>query len=93
LQWWSWVLTAVGVFGLWLAGRKSPWGWAVGLGAQVLWLAYAVSTDQYGFIVSAGAYFWVYLKNFRAWRKPVSPESGEVRDGLDPCRKPERSSS
>jgi hypothetical protein len=93
LQLWSWILTAVGVFGLWLAGRKNPRGWAVGLGAQVLWVAYAISTRQYGFLVSAGAYSWVYLRNFRAWRAAVSPESGEGHDDLDSCRKPERSSS
>jgi hypothetical protein len=66
---WSYLLTAVGVFGLYLAGRKSQWGWAVGLGAQVLWLAYAVNTEQWGFLVSAFAYGAVYTKNFRAWRK------------------------
>jgi hypothetical protein len=68
-QWWSWALTAVGVFGLWLAGRRSPWGWAVGIGAQVLWLAYAISTKQWGFLVSCFAYGAVYIKNFRAWRR------------------------
>lgn len=77
MQFWSWILTAVGVFGLWLAGRKSPWGWAVGMAAQVLWVSYALATVQYGFLVSAGAYFWVYLKNFRAWRGPVPEEEGE----------------
>jgi hypothetical protein len=56
MWWWSWLLTAVGVLGLYLAGRRSPWGWAVGLGAQGLWLAYAVATTQYGFIASALAY-------------------------------------
>lgn len=93
MQVWSWILTAVGVFGLWLAGRKSPWGWAVGLGAQVLWLSYALTTRQYGFVVSAFAYGWVYLKNFRAWRRPISPEPGQVRDGLRPWRKSAKSSS
>lgn len=72
---WSWLLTAVGVFGLYLAGRRSPWGWAVGLGAQALWLAYALATEQWGFIFSALAYGWVYARNFRAWhaqaRRPV----------------------
>lgn len=77
---WSWILTAVGVFGLWLAGRRSPWGWAVGMGAQGLWVSYAVATSQYGFLVSAGAYFWVYLKNFRAWRREISQASEDVED-------------
>jgi drug/metabolite transporter superfamily protein YnfA len=67
LQWWSWILTFVGVFGLWLAGRKSRWGWAVGLGAQGLWIAYALITTQYGFLFSAAAYGWIYVKNFLAW--------------------------
>lgn len=78
MQWWSWVLTAVGVCGLWLAGRKSPWGWAVGLGAQGLWFAYAISTRQYGFLVSCFAYGTVYVVNLRKWRKPDLP-SGEQR--------------
>lgn len=72
IAYWSWILTAVGVFGLYLAGRKSPWGWAVGIGAQVLWFAYAVSTRQWGFVVSCIAYGAVYVRNFQAWRvKPV----------------------
>lgn len=61
--WWSYLLTAVGVTGLYLAGRKSPWGWALGLGAQGLWLAYALVTEQYGFIVSSVAYGWVFGLN------------------------------
>lgn len=67
-QYWSWILTAVGVVGLYLAGSKSRWGWAVGIGAQVLWFAYAIHTRQYGFLVSAFAYGFVYIRNFRAWR-------------------------
>jgi len=77
IAWWSWILTAVGVFGLYLAGRKSPWGWAVGIGAQVLWFAYAVTTRQRGFIVSCLAYGAVYVRNFRAWRA----QPAEVPDG------------
>ncbi len=68
-MWWSWILTAVGVTGLYLAGKKVWWAWFVGLGAQALWLAYAVSTKQYGFLVSAVAYGWVYAKNGRAWMR------------------------
>ncbi len=65
--WWSWLLTAVGVTGLYLAGRRVWWAWFVGLGAQALWLAYAVATRQYGFLVSAVAYGWVYAKNGMTW--------------------------
>lgn len=37
---WSWLLTAVGVAGLWLAGRRVWWAWFVGIGAQGLWVAH-----------------------------------------------------
>lgn len=67
--WWSWLLTAVGVFGLYLAGRKIVWAWLIGLAAQVLWIAYAIATHQYGFLVSAFAYGSVYLNNHIRWRK------------------------
>ena len=67
--WWSWLLTAVGVAGLYLAGRRVWWSWFVGLGAQALWVMYAVATQQYGFLVSAVAYGWVYGRNGLAWAK------------------------
>ncbi|MFF3092280.1 hypothetical protein [Streptomyces cyaneofuscatus] len=68
IAWWSWLLTAVGVTGLYFAGRKRALGWGIGLGAQLLWIAYALATKQYGFLVSAFAYGWVYGRNFRVWR-------------------------
>lgn len=67
--WWSWLLTAVGVTGLWLAGSRRSIGWAVGLGAQGLWVAYAISTRQWGFLVSAFAYGTVYGRNLARWRR------------------------
>lgn len=67
-QWWSWILTAVGVTGLFLAGSKNKAGWALGLGAQLLWISYAIATEQWGFIASAFAYGWVYTRNWLRWR-------------------------
>jgi nicotinamide riboside transporter PnuC len=67
--WWSVLLTAVGVLGIWLAGQRNSWGWAVGLGAQVLWIAYAVATRQWGFIGSAAAYGFVYARALYRWRR------------------------
>lgn len=66
---WSLILAGIGVFGIYLAGKKSKWGWAVGLGAQLLWIAYALTTRQYGFIISALAYGFMYGKNLLAWSK------------------------
>lgn len=66
-QWWSWGLTAVGVIALYLAGSGRRVGWAIGVASQVLWLAYAVATKQYGFIAASLAYGWVHARNWRAF--------------------------
>lgn len=81
-QLWSWILTAVGVCSLYLAGRRSVWGWAVGIGAQLLWFAYAVTTKQWGFLVSCFAYGSVYVLNFRRWRAELATEVVDSADGV-----------
>lgn len=43
-------------------------GWVVGIGAQSLWLVFAIVTKQYGFIASAVAYGYVYTRNYLKWR-------------------------
>lgn len=64
---WSIILAAIGILGLWLAGKKKSIGWAVGLFAQILWIIFAIVTQQYGFILSALAYGYVYAKNWKSW--------------------------
>lgn len=67
---WSWLLTGVGVTGLYFAGRRQAVGWMIGLGAQVLWLAYAITTRQWGFLASCACYGTVHARNFVQWRRP-----------------------
>jgi nicotinamide riboside transporter PnuC len=67
--WWSILLTAVGVLGIWLAGQRNLWGWAIGVAAQGLWIAYAIATRQWGFIGSALAYGFVYARALYRWRR------------------------
>ena len=81
---WSYILTTIGVFGLWLAGRKDWRGWLVGLSAQGVWLAYAVATQQWGFIVSAFAYGWVYALNI--WRMRQAPKEPKLMTADTPRR-------
>lgn len=68
---WSWLLGAGGVFGLWLAGRKDWRGWLVSLIMQGAWVAYALATAQYGFLISAAAYGSVYALNWWRWSRKV----------------------
>lgn len=66
--WWSILLAVVGITGLYIATLKVWWGWAVSLAAQGLWITYALATAQYGFILSALAYGWVYGLGAYRWR-------------------------
>lgn len=68
---WSVILSIVGLTGLYVAGRKSHWGWFIGLGAQFLWAIFAITTAQYGFLLSVVGYGWVYWTNWRKWRAEV----------------------
>lgn len=70
---WSFVLSAVGIVGILLAGSKRKLGWLVGLMVQPLWIVFAVSTEQYGFILNAVIYAAVYARNWLRWRRDEKP--------------------
>ena len=65
--WWSYLLAAIGVFGLYLTTRKLWHGFAIGVAVQLLWIAYALTTHQYGFIASALAYGAVNTLGLWRW--------------------------
>lgn len=65
----SWVLAVAGVTGMFLAGRGASRGWLVLLCLQPLWIAYAVLTGQYGFIVGALAYAGAQLNGYLRTRR------------------------
>lgn len=71
---WSWLLGILGVTGLWIAGRQVWWGWLINLSNEVLWVIYAIVTEQYGFILMALAYAIVYARNAVAWRSAAVTE-------------------
>ena len=68
----SYVLAAVGVTGIFFVGRKTIWGWLVLLTNECIWIAYALATKQYGFILMATAYSAVYIKSYLAWREEAA---------------------
>jgi hypothetical protein len=63
---WPWLLTGLQVLALWSAGRGRWWGWLLGGSVQLPWIAYAVMTDQIGFIpgcaISALVQIYTYLR-------------------------------
>ena len=66
--WWSWLLMIVGVTGLVFAAKKLWWAWLIGLFSEVLWVVYAIVTNQLGFIIFAVVYAVVYARNAYLWK-------------------------
>lgn len=73
---WSFVLTGVGITALWLVGKKIIWGWVVGMALQFLWFAYAILTEQWGFLISCVLYGYVNAKNYFEWKKDERKDLG-----------------
>lgn len=76
-QYWSWLLTAIGLTGFVLAGKKVWWCWYINIACQILWFIYAITTKQYGFIVAAVAYTYVFSKNAAAWTNEHNAKEAE----------------
>ena len=68
---WSYILSGLGIISLILTGRKLAIGWLVGLTNSVLWIIYALTTGNYGFIISSVVFIVVQIRNYRAWNKPT----------------------
>lgn len=86
-QLWSWALSIGGATMFFLAGRKLWWAWYLGIGLQVLWGAYAVTTAQWGFLLGCLLYTPVYVFNAVLWTKQhrAGKEGSELHGpGEDP---------
>lgn len=60
---WGYLLTSVGLLAMWLVLKRPRIGWSVGLASEGLWMAYAITTHQPGFIIGSVAYGCVYGRN------------------------------
>jgi hypothetical protein len=74
LRAWPWVLTGLQVLALWAAGRGLRLGWLLGGTVQFPWIAYALLTDQIGFIPGCAVSAFVQLYSYAA---AVAPHEGE----------------
>jgi len=82
---WSVVLTIVGATGIYLTGRKLWLGFAIGLFAQTLWVAYGFATGQWGFYGSAAIYGWVNYLGLRRWLRDKRQEKETTCPDPDPA--------
>lgn len=68
-MWWSWFLALSGTAAMFVIGRKKKWGWLWFIFNELMWIIYAITTKQYGFIFGSIAYGTVAIKSYRHWKR------------------------
>lgn len=64
-----WLLSAITIYSMLLAGNKRKGAWLVGLCNQALWLVYIVLTQAWGLLPMNLALWVVYGRNYFKWSK------------------------
>ncbi len=77
MEYWSYILAIVGITGIFFVGKKTAWGWLVLFANECLWITYALLSKQYGFILMAIAYMFIYIKSYREW---ISESPAKLRN-------------
>lgn len=65
----SYIVTIVGLLGFWLAGRKVWWAWYINILNQFAWVAFALITEYYAFLIGTAFYLFVFVRNAYLWTK------------------------
>lgn len=88
--WWSFTLTAFGAAGIFLTYRSytAYLGPVIGISIQLVWVAYAIASQQWWFIVSALLYGGSHLYGIRKRQREREEValSAAVSDGLEARR-------
>lgn len=63
-----WLLSAITIWTMFLAGDKKRHTWLVGLCNQALWLVWIMAAEAWGLIPMNVALWVVYARNHLKWR-------------------------
>lgn len=69
-----WLMSAITIYTMILAGNKRPGAWLVGLSNQLLWLVWIVLSSAWGLLPMNIALWVVYGRNHLRWRKETTSE-------------------
>lgn len=65
--WMPWLLSAITIYMMVLAGNKTRFAWSLGLGNQALWLVWILASESWGLLPMTAALTIVYIRNFMKW--------------------------
>ena len=66
-----WVLSALTITVMWLAGNKNSWAWRLSLFNQLLWAVWIVGTEAWGLLPMNLALWIVYGRNHLKWSRDL----------------------
>lgn len=78
-----WLLSAITVYSMLLAGNKRCGAWVVGLINQALWLVYIFAAGAWGLLPMNVALWIVYARNYWKWSEPRSQSIGSWMEIAD----------
>ncbi len=64
-----WLLSAITIWTMFLAGDRKRHTWLVGLGNQALWLLWIVAASAWGLLPMNLALWIVYARNHLKWQR------------------------
>ena len=63
----TWIMSALTLFTMYLAGNKNKHAWVIGLFNQILWAFFIYQTQALGLIPMTIALVGIYTKNLYQW--------------------------
>lgn len=67
-----WLLSAITIYTMFLAGNKNAKGWMFGMVNQALWLVWIIATGAWGLLPMNLALWFVYARNHVKWLREVN---------------------
>ena len=67
--WLPWLLSAITIYTMFLAGNKSGKTWLIGLANQLLWLLWIIASASWGLLPMNIALWIVYGRNHLKWTR------------------------
>jgi len=67
LHWLPWLLSAITIYSMLLAGNKRKGAWLVGMVNQALWLVYILTGHFWGLLPMNLVLWIVYARNYLKW--------------------------
>lgn len=64
-----WVLSAITICQMWMAGNKHAQAWGIAIGNQVLWSAWILASETWGLLPMNVALWVVSVRNHIKWQR------------------------